>query len=57
VTPRFKWYLRSLAFPLVALKVYFRGGLPDLRLITGQTIYVGQLAVIANGHYYGEPLR
>jgi YegS/Rv2252/BmrU family lipid kinase len=57
VTPRFKWYLRSLAFPLVALKVYFRGGLPGLRLITGQTIYVGQLAVIANGHYYGGAFK
>src|SRR5215217_911454 len=30
VTPRFKRYLRSLAFPLVALKVYFRGNLPKL---------------------------
>jgi diacylglycerol kinase (ATP) len=50
VTPRFKRYLRSLAFPLVALKVYFRGGLPDLHLVTGQTTHVAQLAIIANGH-------
>ena len=57
VTPRFKRYLRSLAFPLVALKVYFRGRLPELHLITGQTIHVGQLAVIANGHYYGGAFK
>jgi YegS/Rv2252/BmrU family lipid kinase len=57
VTPRFKRYLRSLAFPLVALKVYFRGDLPDLHLVTGQTTYVGQLAVIANGHYYGGDFK
>ena len=57
VTPHFKRYLRSLAFPLVALKVYFRGDLPDLHLVTGQTTYVGQLAVIANGHYYGGDFK
>src|SRR5919112_4354196 len=33
VTPRSKRYLRSLPFPLVALKVYFRGNLPKLHLI------------------------
>src|ERR671917_481501 len=43
VTPRFKRYLRSLAFPLVALKVYFRGDLPKLHLIVGDTTHVGQL--------------
>ena len=53
VTPHFKRYLRSLAFPLVALKVYFRGGLPGQHLVTAQTTYMGPLAVIANGHYYG----
>jgi YegS/Rv2252/BmrU family lipid kinase len=53
VTPRFKRYLRSLAFPLVALKVYFRGDLPKLHLIDGSTTHVAQLAIVANGHYYG----
>jgi YegS/Rv2252/BmrU family lipid kinase len=57
VTPRFKRYLRSLAFPLVALKVYLRGDLPELRLVTGQTTHVGQLAVVANGHYYGGDFK
>jgi len=57
VTPRFKRYLRSLAFPLVALKVYFRGDLPDLHLIDGETTHVGQLAVVANGHYYGGDFK
>jgi diacylglycerol kinase (ATP) len=53
VRPRFKRYLRSLAFPLVALKVYFRGDLPKLHLIDGDTTHVAQLAIVANGHYYG----
>jgi diacylglycerol kinase (ATP) len=57
VTPRFKRYLRSLAFPLVALKVYFQGNLPDLHLIAGDTTHVAQLAVIANGHYYGGDFK
>src|SRR3712207_177975 len=56
-TPRFKRYLRSLAFPLVALKVYFRGDLPKLHLIDGDTTHVGQLAVVANGHYYGGDFK
>ena len=57
VTPRFKRYLRSLAFPLVALKVYFRGDLPDLHLIDEDTTHVAQLAIIANGHYYGGDFK
>src|SRR3712207_3357237 len=57
VTPRFKRYLRSLAFPLVALKVYLRGDLPHLHLITEATTHVGQLAVVANGHYYGGDFK
>jgi diacylglycerol kinase (ATP) len=57
VTPRFKRYLRSLAFPLVALKVYLRGDLPKLHLIVGDTTHVGQLAVVANGHYYGGDFK
>src|SRR3712207_5718933 len=53
VTPRFKRYLRSLAFPLVALKVYFRDRGPTLRIVDGDTTYITQFAVVANGHYYG----
>ena len=53
VTPRFKRYLRSLAFPLVALKVYLQGDQPDLRIKDGDTTYVTQFAVVANGRYYG----
>jgi YegS/Rv2252/BmrU family lipid kinase len=57
VTPRFKRYLRSLAFPLVALKVYFRGDLPKLHLVNGDTTHVAQLAIVANGHYYGGDFK
>ena len=57
VTPRFKRYLRSLAFPLVALKVYFRGDLPKLHLIDGNTTHGAQLAIVANGHYYGGDFK
>jgi diacylglycerol kinase (ATP) len=53
VTPRFKRYLKSLAFPLVALKVYLRGGLPNVRILDGDTVHVAQFAVVANGRYYG----
>ena len=53
VGPRLKRYLRSLAFPLAALKVYFRGGLPDLQIVDGDTTHVAQFAIVANGRYYG----
>ncbi|HEX2741787.1 MAG TPA: diacylglycerol kinase family protein [Rubrobacter sp.] len=53
VTPRFKRYLRSLAFPLAALKVYLQGDQPDLQIVDGDTTYVTQFAVVANGQYYG----
>ena len=53
VTPRLKRYLRSLAFPLVALKVYLRGDRPNLQLVDGDTTRVAQFAVVANGQYYG----
>jgi diacylglycerol kinase family enzyme len=48
-----KRYLRSLAFPLVALKVYFRNDRPELRIKDGDTTHVVQYAVVANGQYYG----
>jgi diacylglycerol kinase (ATP) len=53
VTPRFKRYLRSLAFPLVALKVYLQGDQPDLHVVDGGTTRVAQFVVVANGRYYG----
>ena len=53
VGSRLKRYLRSLAFPLVALKVYFRGGRPELRIKDADTTHVVQYAVVANGQYYG----
>jgi diacylglycerol kinase (ATP) len=53
VTPRLKRYLKSLAFPLAALKVYFRDRRPTLHIVDGDTTYVTQFAVVANGQYYG----
>jgi diacylglycerol kinase family enzyme len=53
VTPRLKRYLRSLAFPLVALKVYLQGDRPGLCIKNGGTAHVTQFAVVANGRYYG----
>ena len=53
VGPRLKRYLRSLAFPLAALKVYLRGGLPELHIKDGDTTHLVQYAVVANGQYYG----
>jgi len=53
VGPRLKRYLRSLAFPLVALKVYLRGGLPSFRISDGNTAHMARFAIVANGRYYG----
>jgi diacylglycerol kinase family enzyme len=53
VGSRLKRYLRSLAFPLVALKVYLRNDRPELRIKVGDTTHLVQYAVIANGQYYG----
>ena len=53
VGSRLKRYLRSLAFPLVALKVFFRNDRPLLRIEDGETTHVVQYAVVANGQYYG----
>ncbi|HEV2743556.1 MAG TPA: diacylglycerol kinase family protein, partial [Rubrobacter sp.] len=49
VGPRLKRYLRSLAFPLVALKGYLRGGRPELHVRDGETTHVVEYAVVANG--------
>ena len=48
-----KRYLRSLAFPLVALKVFLQNDRPELRIKDGDTTHVVQYAVVANGQYYG----
>ena len=53
VTPRLKRYLRSLAFPLVALKVYLQGAPPNIQVVDGDTTRVAEFAVVANGRYYG----
>lgn len=53
VTPRLKRYLKSLAFPLAALKVHFRDPRPTLHIVDRDTTYVTQFTVVANGQYYG----
>jgi diacylglycerol kinase (ATP) len=53
VGSRLKRYLRSLAFPLVALKVFLQNDRPELRIKDGDTTHVVQYAVVANGQYYG----
>ena len=57
VTPRLKRYLRVLAFPLMAIKVLMEEDLPSVHVIQGDTTYVSQFAIVANGHYYGGDFR
>jgi len=57
VTPRLKRYLRVLAFPLMGIKVMFEQDLPAVHVIDGDTTYITQFAVVANGHYYGGDFR
>jgi len=57
VTPRLKRYLKILAFPLAALKVYLEGDLPPLHIIDGEDTHVTQFAIVANGQYYGGDFR
>ncbi|MBA3426485.1 MAG: diacylglycerol kinase family lipid kinase [Rubrobacter sp.] len=57
MTPRLKRYLRILAFPLVAVKVLMEEDIPSVHVIEGDTTYVSQFAIIANGHYYGGDFR
>jgi YegS/Rv2252/BmrU family lipid kinase len=57
VTPRLKRYLKVLAFPLAALKVYLEGDLPALHVVHEGTTYVTQFAIVANGQYYGGDFR
>ena len=57
VTPRLKQYLKILAFPLAALKVYLEGDLPPLHVFHGEDTHVAQFAIVANGQYYGGDFR
>ena len=57
VTPRLKRYLKILAFPLAAFKVYLEGDLPPLHVIHGEDTHVTQFAIVANGQYYGGDFR
>lgn len=57
VTPRLKRYLRVLAFPLMAVRVLLEQDLPAVHVIDGDTTYVTQFAIVANGHYYGGDFR
>jgi len=57
VTPRLKRYLKVLAFPLAALKVYLEGDLPALHVVHEGKTYVTQFAIVANGQYYGGDFR
>ncbi len=57
VSPRLKRYLKILAFPLVALKVYLDGDLPPLHIMHGGDTRVTQFAIVANGQYYGGDFR
>ncbi len=57
VTPRLKRYLKILAFPLAAFKVYLEGDLPPLHVMHGEDTYVAQFAIVANGQYYGGDFR
>ena len=57
VTPRLKRYLKILAFPLAALKVYLEGDLPPLHVMHGDDTHVAQFAIVANGQYYGGDFR
>ena len=57
VTPRLKQYLKILAFPLAAFKVYLEGDLPPLHILHGKETHVTQFAIVANGQYYGGDFR
>ena len=55
--PRLKRYFRILAFPLMAVRVLLEEDLPQVHVHHGDTIYVTQFAIVANGHYYGGDFR
>ena len=53
VTPRLKRYLKALAFILTAFKVYVDEEFPAIHVHHGDTIYVTQFVILANGRRYG----
>ena len=53
VAPRLKRYLKVLAFPLTALKVYVAADPPPIHVRDGDTTYVTQFAIVANSRNYG----
>ena len=57
VTPRLKRFLKALAFPLAAFKVYSEGDLPTLHIEHGNDTYLAQFAIVANGQYYGGDFK
>jgi diacylglycerol kinase (ATP) len=57
VTPRLKRFLRTLAFPLAAFKVYSEGDLPTLHIEHGDSTCLAQFAIVANGQYYGGDFK
>ncbi len=57
VTPRLKRYLKALAFVLTAFRVYAEEEFPAIHLHHGDTIYITQFVILANGHYYGGDFK
>ncbi|HZY65142.1 MAG: hypothetical protein M3N10_00435 [Actinomycetota bacterium] len=57
VTPRLKRYFKALAFALSAFKVYAEEEFPAIHVLHGDTIYVSQFVIIANGRRYGGDFR
>jgi diacylglycerol kinase (ATP) len=53
VTPRLKRYLKALAFILTAFRVYAEEEFPAIHVHHGDTIYVSQFVILANGRRYG----
>jgi len=58
VDPFLKRYLKIVAFPLTALKVYLQSDKsPKIQVVHGDTIYVTEFAIVANGHHYGGDFK
>lgn len=53
VTPRLKRYFKALAFILSAFRVYTEEEFPAIHVHHGDTIYVTQFVILANGRHYG----
>ena len=57
VTPRLKRYFKALAFVLSAFKVYTETETPAIHVLHGDTTYISQFVIIANGRRYGGDFR